>query len=96
MYEHLLSLDPDNNEILATLAPLYVSCEWYEQYENTIAHLCGLFNRHKFDETSLLYALTIITDGINSLDLKKKSFAIEKLKGYLANIPLSITQKIII
>jgi len=73
VYEHLLTLQPNNYEYLSTLVVLYVLIYWPERFEDRYKQLLDLFKRGKIEQGTILDFTKKVVDFAVDSNKKKKN-----------------------
>jgi len=72
IYEHLLTLQPNNYEYLSTLVVLYVLIYWPEKFEERYKQLLDLFNNGTIEQGTILdFTKKVVDFAVDSTKEKK-------------------------
>lgn len=96
IYEHLLSIEQSNNDILATLIPCYAMANWHEIFQDRIKQLCALLHEHRISEPQFVKIMhDIMTAVQETTDHTKQQWVYEQLESLTASCPESVRREFI-
>jgi len=76
LYEHLLSLDHANPDLLAELIHAYAVIDWQEKFSERVHRICSLFNQKVVDEQQFVKTFKPVADYLITCETKEKRTSI--------------------
>ena len=95
IYEHLLTLEPDNPDFLILSIPYYVELDWSEKFYERFVNLINLYEQKKIDKEIIFVLVQNIFEFINENENKKRQkWVLKELKKITTKFPSSLTESI--
>jgi tetratricopeptide (TPR) repeat protein len=96
IYEHLLTIEQDNDAVLATLIPCYAMANWHDIFQDRIKQLCTLVHDQRIAEQQFIKIMQDIIGAIQETeDHGKQQWLHEQLDTLTADLPPHIRQALI-
>ena len=76
LYEHLLSLDHSNSDLLAELIHGYAVIDWQEKFNERVHRICLLFSQKLIDENQFVKTFKPVADYLGTCETKDKRASI--------------------
>lgn len=96
IYEHILTIEQNNNAVLGTLIPCYAMANWPEIFQDRIKQLCTMVTQHRISEQQFITIMQEIMSAIQETeDHGKQQWVSEQLRDLMTELPLNIRQTLI-
>lgn len=96
IYEHLLTIESGDNEVLATLIPCYAMADWHEIFQDRIKQLCMLVEQNRISEQQFIKIMQDIKAAIQETsDHAKQQWVHEQLNSLTAAVPGHVRREFI-
>lgn len=94
IYEHLLSLDKHNLDVLGGLIHYYAVIDWQEKFDERLALVCRLFTQKAIDENQFVKTLKPFADYIGTCENKDSRIWIaQSLQSSKSHFPSSLLER---
>ena len=86
---HLLTIDPDNSELISTLLSLYVLTDWQDRFSSELKHVLEKLDKRTFSHEEVLRIVRSLVTFIRESSLiQKKTGFLHRLNLILLNMLL--------
>lgn len=101
IYEHLLTLEPENKDFLFEAAKFYVFLDWQQNFESKFFKLLDLLNRKVLNAIIILDVIKIIwsftsddSDRNEKINKSRKKWILNSLQNLSQNMPSTLAKSV--
>ncbi|MFH1644110.1 MAG: hypothetical protein ABIA74_02950 [bacterium] len=94
VYEHLLTLEPENSDYLIKAINYYTELDWPEKFNAKFVDLINLFEQQKISSELIFDLIQNILDFVQE-DKNRQKWVLKELKKITKIIPENLSEKIL-
>ncbi len=95
IYEHLLTLEPENSDFLISSIPYYVELDWSEKFYERFVGLINLHEQKKVSEETILALVRSVFELVNECeDKQRQKWVLKELKKLTKMLPANLAESI--